>query len=66
LAFADINIIKAAKDKEEERDRVAAAYSERIGQARARQTANEIANRAIKAYIMIFSVREWFKGYLVE
>jgi hypothetical protein len=36
LAFADIDTIKAAKDKEEEENRVAAAYSEQIGQARAR------------------------------
>jgi hypothetical protein len=30
LAFADIDIIKAVKDKEEEGDRTAAAYSEQI------------------------------------
>jgi hypothetical protein len=58
LAFADIDTIKAAKDKEEEENRAAAAYSERIGQARARQTANEIANRAIEACTVVFSVRE--------
>jgi hypothetical protein len=57
LAFADIDTIKAAKNKEEE-DRAAAAYSERIGQARARQTANEMANRAIEACTVVFSVRE--------
>jgi hypothetical protein len=36
MAFADIDTIKAAKDKEEEEDRTDAAYSERIGQTRAR------------------------------
>jgi hypothetical protein len=36
MAFADIDIIKAAKDKEEEEDRAGIAYSERIGQIRAR------------------------------
>jgi hypothetical protein len=58
LAFADIDTIKAAKDKEEEGDRAAAAYSERIRLARARQTANEMANRAIEACTVVFSVRE--------
>jgi ribosomal 50S subunit-associated protein YjgA (DUF615 family) len=36
LAFADIDTIKTAKDKEEEGDRAATAYSERIRLARAR------------------------------
>jgi hypothetical protein len=30
-AFADINTIKAAKDKEEEENRAGTAYSDRIG-----------------------------------
>jgi ribosomal 50S subunit-associated protein YjgA (DUF615 family) len=58
MAFADIDTIKAAKDKEEEEDRAGAAYSERIGQTRARQTVNKMANRAIEACTVIFSVRE--------
>jgi hypothetical protein len=36
MAFADIDTIKAAKDKKEEEDRAGAVYSERIGQTRAR------------------------------
>jgi hypothetical protein len=58
LAFADIDTIKAAKNKKEEESRAAIAYSERIRQARARQTANEMANRAIEACTVVFSVRE--------
>jgi ribosomal 50S subunit-associated protein YjgA (DUF615 family) len=58
MAFADIDTIKAAKDKEEEEDRAGTAYSERLGQTRARQTANEMANRAIEACTVVFSVRE--------
>jgi hypothetical protein len=57
-AFADIDTIKAAKDKEEEENRAGTAYSDRIGQARARQTANQMANRAIEACTVVFSVRE--------
>jgi hypothetical protein len=57
-AFTDIHTIKKAKDKEEEENRAAAAYSERIGLAKARQTANKIANRAIKACTVVFNVRE--------
>jgi hypothetical protein len=58
MAFTDIDIIKAAKDKKEKEDRAGTAYSERIGQTRARQTANEIANRTIKACTIIFNIRE--------
>jgi hypothetical protein len=57
MAFADIDTIKTTKDKEEE-DRAGAVYSERIGQTRARQTANKMANRAIEACTVVFSVRE--------
>jgi hypothetical protein len=54
--FADIRMVKAAKDKEQEAVEQGEVYAERVGRAMARRTANEMMNREIDSCITIWQL----------
>jgi hypothetical protein len=54
--FAEIRIIKAAKDKEQEAVEQGEAYTERGGRAMAHRIANEMMNREIDCCITIWQL----------
>jgi hypothetical protein len=54
--FADIRTVKAAKDKEQEAAEQGEAYTERVGRALARRTANEMLDREIDACINVWQL----------